>query len=97
MTLDSGVSLGQLLISLTVLLLAGAVTWGGLIQRVKTLEREVEALSGVAVTLATMQSEIAHIKTGINQITGSWLFREPPSYDQIERPLEPRAAPRRTK
>jgi hypothetical protein len=85
--LDSGVSLGQLLLAIAVLLATGGVTWGGMIQRVKTLEREVEALSGFAVTLATMQAEITHIKSGIEAITNSWLFREPPSYDAVERPI----------
>jgi hypothetical protein len=85
LNLESGVSLGQLLLALAVLLATGGVTWGGLLQRVKTLEREVEALSGFAVTLATMQAEIGHIKTGIEQITSSWLFREPPAYEPTER------------
>lgn len=85
MNLESGVSLGQLLLAIAVLLATGGVTWGGLLQRVKTLEREVEALSGFAVTLATMQAEIGHIKSGIEQITSSWLFREPPTYEPGER------------
>jgi hypothetical protein len=87
LNLESGVSLGQLLLAIAVLLATGGVTWGGLLQRVKTLEREVEALSGVAVTLATINAEIAHIKTGVEAITNSWLFREPPTYDAIERPV----------
>lgn len=96
MSLDSGASLGQLLLAFVAVLLGGGVTWGGLIQRVKTLEREVEALSGVAVTLATMKAELAHIKTGIEAITSSWLFREPPAYDAIERPVGS-PSPRRQK
>jgi HAMP domain-containing protein len=87
MNLESGVSLGQLLLALAVLLGTGGVTWGGLLQRVKTLEREVEALADVATTLATMKAEIGHIKTGIEQITSSWLFREPPGYEAVERPV----------
>lgn len=85
MSLDSGVSLGQLLLAFAVLLATGGVTWGGMIQRVKTLEREVEALSNVTITLATINTEIAHIKAGIEAITSSWLFREPPSYEAVER------------
>jgi hypothetical protein len=61
---------------------------------VKTLEKEVAALSGFAVTLATMQTEIGHIKEGIGQITASWLFREPPGYDTLERPIGPRGGKR---
>lgn len=80
MNLEAGVSLGQLLLAIGVVVCAGGVTWGGLMQRVKTLEKEVAELSGFAVTLATMQAEISHIKSGIEQLTGSWLFKEPPGY-----------------
>lgn len=96
MNLESGVSLGQLLLSIAVLLATGGVTWGGLLQRVKTLEKEVEALSGFSSALAVLQTEIGHIKTEIEKITGSWLFKEPPGYDAIERPLGV-TRPRRTK
>ena len=89
MNLESGVSLGQLLLALFVLLAGGGTAWGALLQRVKTLEKEVEALSGFAVTLATMQAEIGHIKEGIATITSSWLFRDPPAYDQLQRPPAP--------
>jgi hypothetical protein len=80
MDLEAGVSLGQLLLAIGVVVATGGIAWGGLMQRVKTLEKEVESLSGFAVALATMQLEISHIKSGIEQITGSWLFREPPGY-----------------
>ena len=82
MNLESGVSLGQLLLALFVLIGTGGIAWGALMQRVKTLEKEVEALSGFATTLAVMQTEIGHIKAGIERITGSWLFKEPPGYSQ---------------
>jgi hypothetical protein len=94
MSLDSGVSLGQLLLAFAVLLATGGVTWGGMLQRVKTLEREVEALSGFAVTLATMQADLGHLKTSIDHITGSWLFREPPGYDVLERPVPSKRPPK---
>jgi hypothetical protein len=80
MNLETGVNLGTLLLSLFVVVATALVGWGSLLQRVKTLEKEVESLSGFAVTLATMQAEISHIKSGIEQITGSWLFKEPPGY-----------------
>ena len=94
MSLDSGVSLGQLIVALTVILLGGAMTWGSLLQRVKTLEKEVEALSGFATTLAVMQSELTHIKRGIDNITGSWLFKEPPSYVAMDRPTNDMRRPK---
>jgi dipeptide/tripeptide permease len=86
--LESGVSLGTLLLTLGGVLVTGGIAWGALLQRVKTLEREVEALSGFAVSMAKVESEVGHIKSAIEQITGSWLFREPPSYVQAN-PHEP--------
>lgn len=80
MDLASGVSLGQMILAIGVMLVTGGIAWGALLQRVKTLEKEVEALSGFGTTLAVMQTEISHIKSGIEQITSSWLFKEPPSY-----------------
>ena len=94
MSLDSGVSLGQLLLALGVMLTTGGIAWGALIQRVKTLEKEVEALSGFATTLAVMQSELTHIKRGIDNITGSWLFKEPPSYVAMDRPTNDMRRPK---
>jgi hypothetical protein len=95
--LESGVSLGQLLISLVVIILGGGVTWGGLLQRVKALEKEVEALSGFAVSLARLEAEMGFIKTELGKLTGSWLFREPPSYDTLERPMGQQPRTRRPK
>lgn len=97
MNLESGVSLGQMLFGIGVMLVTGGIAWGALLQRVKTLEKEVEALSGFSTTLAVMQTEIGHIKSGIEQITGSWLFKEPPAYDAIERPVGPPNRARRPK
>lgn len=95
MNLEAGVSLGQLLLAVGVLLASGGLTLGGLMQRVKTLEKEVESLSGFAVTLAKMQTEISHIQQGINQLTNSWLFKEPPGYTAIN-PTDPPPARRRS-
>lgn len=83
MNLESGVSLGTLLLTLFGVILTGGIAWGALLQRVKTLEKEVATLSGFAVTLGQMQTEIGHIKKGIDDLTSSWLFREPPGYSQI--------------
>lgn len=94
MDLSSGVSLGQMLFGIGVMLATGGIAWGALMQRVKTLEKEVEALSGFSEKLAVMQTEIGYIKTGINQITGSWLFKEPPGYTTVERPTPTPRRPR---
>lgn len=87
MDLNSGVSLGQLLLSFGVLLVTGGIAWGGLLQRVKTLEKEVDTLSGFAERLARIEEQTKATNAAIAQITGSWLFREPPEYG-------PRRAPR---
>lgn len=83
MDLEAGVSLGQLLLALGVLMITGGITFGGLMQRVKTLEKEVASLSGFAVAIGKLETDIGHVKKGIEQITGSWLFREPPGYTAI--------------
>lgn len=80
MNLASGVSLGQLLVSLGVMLVAGGVAWGSLLQRVRTLEKEVAALAGFGERLARIEEQNKSIKSALDQVTGSWLFREPPSY-----------------
>lgn len=98
MNLESGVSLGQLLIAIGVLLVGGAVTWGGLLQRVKALEHEVEVLSGLTERLTRIEEKTTYIGAEISKLTGSWLFREPPGYEGIERQVgAPKPQPRRTK
>jgi hypothetical protein len=97
MSLDAGVSLGQLLLALGVMFVTSGVAWGSLFQRVKTLEAEVSQLADVKTELAVFKSELSHIKAGVDSITRSWLFREPPGYDQLERPTEARGAIRRPK
>lgn len=96
MNLEAGVSLGQLLVALAAVLIGGAVTWGGLLQRVKTLEREVAELAGFAERLTRIEEKTGSIKEELGKLTGSWLFREPPTYDSIERPLGA-PKPRRTR
>lgn len=92
--MSTGVSLGQMLLALGTMLVAGATAWGGLMQRVKTLEREVAALAGFAERLTRIEEKTTNIKESLDQITGSWLFREPPSYGEVSRPLPtPRRRP----
>lgn len=96
MNLESGVSLGQLIVALTVILLGGAVTWGGLLQRVKSLEREVTELSGLTERLTRIEEKTSYIGAEISKLTGSWLFREPPGYESLDRPV-PSKPVRRTR
>ena len=81
MNLSAGVSLGQLLLAFGAILLSGGVAWGGVIQRIKTLEKEVEALSGFADRLTRIEERTGYVAAEIGKITGSWLFKEPPGYE----------------
>lgn len=89
MNLSSGVSLGQLILAFGSMLVVSGVAWGSLMQRVKTLEREVTALSGFAATLARIDERILNIKEDVQEIKGSWLLTDPPRYTNISRPVTP--------
>lgn len=65
---------------MSVLLVTSGIAWGGLLQRVKTLEREVAALSGFADLLSRIDERTNHTAKELDKLTGSWLFREPPPY-----------------
>lgn len=94
MNLSAGVSLGQLLLAFGAIVLSGGVAWGGVLQRIKTLEKEVEALSGFAERLTRIEERTGYVASEIGKITGSWLFKEPPGYD-VAPPTRP--APRTRK
>lgn len=83
MNLSSGVSLGQLILAFGVMLVTGGVGWGALMQRVKTLEREVEALSGFAATLARIDERLLNLVDDVKDIKGSWVMKEPPGYTML--------------
>jgi hypothetical protein len=84
MNLSSGVSLGQLLIAFSVLLISLGAVWGGLLQRVKTLERRQDALEvlfpSLAERLTRIEEKTAHVIEGISDLKKSWVFRDPPSW-----------------
>lgn len=71
MNLSAGVSLGQLLLALGAILLSGGVAWGGMLQRIKTLEKEVEALSGFAEGLARIDERTTLMANDIGTIMNS--------------------------
>lgn len=87
MSLETGVNLGTLLLSLGVVLVASGVAWGSLLQRVQVMEKEIAKLSGFDGRLISIESDVRHmkedlgeVKAGVQQLTGSWLMSEPPSY-----------------
>lgn len=83
MNLSSGVSLGQLILAFGVMLVTGGVAWGALMQRVKTLEHEVEALSGFSATLARIDERLSNLVDDVKEIKGSWLMKDPPGYTTL--------------
>lgn len=85
MDLNSGVSLGQLVFSILTVVAVGGIAWGGLLQRVKTLEREVLALSNFGERLATIEAQQGHAIKQLDKIVDSWLFKEPPPHDALRR------------
>jgi hypothetical protein len=85
MDLSSGVSLGQLVFTTATLLVTSGIAWGGLFQRVKTLEKEMAAMSGLAERLTRIEEQTGYANRQLDKITGSWLFKEPPSYAAASR------------
>jgi hypothetical protein len=96
--LSSGVSVGQLLLSMSLILVTGGIAWGSITQRVKSLEREVETLAGLTERLTRIEEQTGFIRQEIGKLTTSWLFREPPGYDGLDRPsVQPTPRNRRPK
>jgi hypothetical protein len=86
MNLQTGVSLGQLLFGFVSILFVSGIAWGGLLQRVRTLEREVKALSGFSDLLSRIDERTKNIKEDVSAIKRSWVMADPPGYDAIKRP-----------
>jgi hypothetical protein len=87
MDFSTGASLGQLLLALATTLVTGGVAWGSLAQRVKSLEHEFEAFSGLAERLTRIEEQTGYANRQLDKLTGSWLFKEPVGYG---RPLQRR-------
>jgi hypothetical protein len=87
LNLESGASLGQVLLAFSVMLVTSGITWGSLFQRVKTLEAEVNQLSDVKTELAVIKSEMSHIKIGRGGDHQLLAVPRAPTYDAIERPV----------
>lgn len=87
MTLDSGVSLGQLLLAVSAVLLSGGVAWGGLLARVRSLESEVATLGGMGERIARVETKLDGIVEQLRELNRSvqWM-REPAAYDGARGP-----------
>lgn len=87
MNLSSGVSLGQLLVSLGVLLLTSGVAWGTLLQRVRTLEKQMDKLSDIPERLAKIETAAKNTEAMVTTIFGR-LIGEGRSFDPKDRPRD---------
>ena len=85
MSLSSGVSLGQLILALSVVLVTSGVAWGGLLQRVRTLETQLKAMSGFAEAIGRIDERTLQMGKDLSAIKGSGFFAEPPDYVALSR------------
>jgi hypothetical protein len=85
MNLSSGVSLGQLLISLGVLFLTSGVAWGTLLQRVHTLEKQVDKLADLPERLAKLETTAKNTEGMVTTIFNR-LIGETRTFDQKDEP-----------
>ena len=95
--LETGVSLGTLLLAFAVMLVTGGVAWGSLLQRVQVVEREIAKLAGFGDRLTTMEADIKHVKSDIGEmkaavikLADSWLMHDPPEYTTLKPPARRR-------
>lgn len=88
MNLSSGVSLGQLLLALIVAFASGGIAWGGLVNRVRTLEREIAALKDLDVRVARIETKLDGLVEQLRDLAASvrWMRDPAPEYSQIRRP-----------
>jgi hypothetical protein len=68
--IDWTISVGNM-IQLVALLAAGLSVFFGLSYRIKGVEKELEKLAGVVVTLAVQTTEIAHLRKRIDDLERS--------------------------
>lgn len=85
MNLSSGVSLGQLMLAIGVLLATSGTAWGSLLQRVRSLERGQDAMAGFAAALARIDERTLNTAADVREIKDSWLMKDPPGYVAISR------------
>jgi hypothetical protein len=80
MMIDWTISVGNM-IQLVALLGAGLSVFFGLSYRIKGVEKEMEKLSNVVVTLAVQTTEIAHLRRRIDELSDNMRPLDP--YPQI--------------
>lgn len=68
MNLDSTVSLGSLLLSLGVVLISSGIAWGGLLARVRALERQVEKLENIPERLAAIETAARNTEAMVTRL-----------------------------
>jgi hypothetical protein len=68
MNLEAGASVGQVIIAFATLLVSGGIAWGGLMQRVKALEKQVEGLPGISERLRVVETKVESIQEDVTDI-----------------------------
>lgn len=88
MNLETGATLGQLVLAIVTTMLAGGIAWGSLLQRVRALEKQVEGLPEVSNRLTRVETIVdgiqgdvveikADMKTALQELRTFGLGREP--------------------
>lgn len=97
MNLESGVSLGELLLSLAAVLVSGGVAWGGVVQRIKTLELEVSAMKDLDVRVARIETKLDGLVEQLRDLAASvrWMRDPAPPYQPGPLPGVSQPGPRR--
>lgn len=72
MNLETGATLGQLFMAVATTLSVCGIAWGSLLQRVRTLEKQVEGLPDrmmrVETVLEGVQDDVTEIKTDVREV-----------------------------
>jgi hypothetical protein len=83
MDLSAGVSLGQLLLAFGVILVSGGAAFGTQREQIKTLQKEIAALSMFGQRLSVIETKTDNIEKGVDRLLSSWLLQEPANYTTL--------------
>lgn len=82
MDLNSGVSLGQFCLAVGLLIAGWGVSWGSLLQRVKTVETEMASLKDLPIQMAEVKVMVANLTEHLKDLNSSirWMREPAPPY-----------------
>lgn len=70
MNLEAGVNVGQLLLAIAVMLVTSGIAWGGLLTRVRQMEKQLEGFPGVSERLRVVETKVEDIQGDVSEIKG---------------------------